>query len=272
MTKSGWNIRNIIILVAALLVQSGCAAHVPVVQNGDRVGLHYACRLQTGELAAATMVKDQTAAKAGIYLPKKDSEPLSLTAGSPESVAAGVRFPSFEDEIARRLAVQVVGMRQGESKSMTVVEKKTATDGQGKLQIARVRVRPKELRISRDTYMAQKGTAPEVGKEYAIDPLIPGKVESVNDNEVLIRFSAVPGTEVSTPFGKGTIKSAEYQYEIHIDARPGSLVRSGPMVGKIIKVDDRLITLDYSNPFGGEELACDVTVLSVEQQAGQKDK
>ena len=73
------------------------------------------------------------------------------------------------------------------------------------LQLARIRAAPKEIRMTRDEYKSRTGKEPEVGEEYAWTPL-PGKVASVSENEVLIRFFAQPGSVVDTPFGKGTIR------------------------------------------------------------------
>ena len=37
-------------------------------------------------------------------------------------------------------------------------------------------------------------------------------------------------------------------------------MRTGPLVGRIIAVENGLFTLDYGLPFGGETLVCDVVV------------
>ena len=71
---------------------------------------------------------------------------------------------------------------------------------------------------------------------------------------------AQPGSVVDTPFGKGTIKENEKNYEIVIDASVGHLVRSQGLVGRVSEVQDRTIVIDYGNPFGGETLSCDVKV------------
>ena len=93
------------------------------------------------------------------------------------------------------------------------------------LQLARVRVRPKEMRMTSGEFKARTGKEPEVGEEFTSDPEIPGKVASVSENEVLIRFFAQPGSVVDTPFGKGTIRENEKNYEIVIDTPVGKLVR-----------------------------------------------
>jgi FKBP-type peptidyl-prolyl cis-trans isomerase 2 len=109
-------------------------------------------------------------------------------------------------------------------------------------------------------YKARTGKEAAVGQEVSLDPAIPGKVASVSENEVLIRYFVQPGSVVDTPFGKGTIRENEKNYEIVIDAAAGNLVRTGGLVGRISEVRNDSIVLDYGHPFGGETLACDVRV------------
>ena len=59
-----------------------------------------------------------------------------------------------------------------------------------------------------------------MGQEFPSDPAVPGKVVSVSETGVLVRFTAEPGKEVDTAFGKGTIRETPDHYEIAIDAHP----------------------------------------------------
>jgi FKBP-type peptidyl-prolyl cis-trans isomerase 2 len=104
---------------------------------------------------------------------------------------------------------------------------------------------------------------PEVGQEFTYDPDFPGRVESVTDTEVIVRLFATPGAVIETPFGPGRIREEGRDYKMDIDARKGALVRAGDMTGRISDVDDRIITIDFGNAFGGETLLCDVTVGTV---------
>ena len=101
---------------------------------------------------------------------------------------------------------------------------------------------------------------------------MPGKVASVSETEVLIRFSAQPGSVVETPFGKGTIRENENQFEIVSNAVKGTLVRTGPLVGRISGALDKMFTIDFGNPFGGETLACEVKAESIPQDKLTKKK
>ncbi len=90
--------------------------------------------------------------------------------------------------------------------------------------------------------------------------LDPGR--SWSDGQI-VKPGADDGAKVATPFGEGTVKELPDHYEIVIDAHVGSFVRSGGLIGQITKIDDRFISIDYSRPFGGVALLCDVLVESL---------
>jgi FKBP-type peptidyl-prolyl cis-trans isomerase 2 len=172
-------------------------------------------------------------------------------------------FPvAFEEEIIARIAGSLPGMKPGEARKIEIRSERPADvpEKEQVVQLALVRQRPKELRMTKGEYKSRTSKEPQEGEDFIFDPLIPGKVASVSENEVLIYFSAQPGSVVETPFGKGTIRENANQFEIVIDAVKGALVRTGPIVGRISDVQDRMFTIDYGNPFGGETLSCDVKV------------
>lgn len=251
----------LLLLVAATAM--GCAASPEhrFIATGDPVRVDYTCHLPNGELAATTdktTAEDFSVAKSALYLSLKQYGPISLTAGSAPAVAPSVR--GFDDEIAARLAAAVPGMQNGERKSLELKDELVPgrVGDERFLRLARVRTRPREMRLSRQDYVTRSGKEPEVGRPFVIDPAMPGQVEEVSDKEVVIRFQAPQGGEIRTPFGAGKVRDAGDHYEIAIDARPGSLVRSGPLVGRISEVNDRLFTVDYGYQFGGETLRCDI--------------
>ena len=86
-------------------------------------------------------------------------------------------------------------------------------------------------------------------------------------DEASVQFTAHPGDKVATILGEGTIKELPDRYEIVIDAHPGDLVRAGRLIGRITAVDDQFITVDYSDPFGGEALSCNILVESIKQKS-----
>jgi len=237
------------------------AAEKNVIKLGDKVGIQFTCQFPNGEIAASTSTAvaiDPSLRKSPVYLPAFGDDPIEVTAGE---IGPAKSFPiPFEDEILIRIAPSLVGMTPGETRTIEIHSERPPNvplDEQF-VQLSLVRQRPKEIRMTKAEYKSRTGKDPEVGAEFVLDPAIPGKVASVSESEVLIRFSAQPGSKVETPFGKGTIRENGDKYEIVIDAVEGRLVRTKVFVGCISNVLNRTFTLDYGNPFGGEHLTCDV--------------
>jgi FKBP-type peptidyl-prolyl cis-trans isomerase 2 len=257
-------------LLAGAFLICGDLKAADVIKPGDKVKIDFTCRLGNGEIAATTDKKisaDTNIRKSSVFQPRQDDEALVITAGQDEAVYGKTGERPFEGEIVAEMGTAVVGMTPGETKNLNI--KRDPRNPQGNepmfLDMARVRTRPKEMKMTADEYQSRTGKAPEVGQEYTMDPAVPGKVSSISGGEVVVRFKAVSGTRVKTPLGQGEIRDGEKQYEIVIDAKKGDLVRSGGMIGRIVQVTDRMITIDYSHPFGYEALKCEVRAQSIEQ-------
>jgi hypothetical protein len=233
--------------------------------------VQFTCRLSDGSLAASTSKdsgRGDGLTRSAIFLERGTSDPVTIVAGTPDELPSD-NLRSFEDEILEQLRGRVGGMKERESRALELAPRvnRTVPPGTNRVPMARVRVRAKELRLSVADFSARTGKAPEVGGSYTIDPSFPGQVASVGEAEVLIRFSATPGQVVPLTFGSGVVTDAGDHYEIRIETEKGRLVRSGGLVGRVVQVDDRLIHIDYPNPFAGETLSCEVTVASVEKGA-----
>ena len=257
-----------------VLSLAGCAAGVsghPVAQ-GDQVGIHFTCRLPDGGIAASTRpaeVADRPLSP--LYLKRNSNDPLLVTAGSAEHDPVGPLGRTFEQEVIVSLREHLVGARQGETLSVGIAAEPAAgSPAEQLVKIARIRTRPKQLRLSPAEYRRRTGKEPAPGDAYLLEPLLPGKVAEVTADEVLLSFSAPPGNRVSLDFGPGVVREREDHFEIEIQAVKGTLVRAGGMVGRIAEVDSAAIQIDYSQPFAGELLSCDVTVESVRPGASKE--
>ncbi len=251
------------------------AAETDLVKPGDKVGIQFTCRFPNGEIAASTssaVAKDSSLSKSAVYMPRSKDDPLEVTAG--QSVGAKVFPVIFLDEIASRISMSIPGMKFGETRTIEIRSERPADvpEKDQFLQLSRIRQRPKEIRMTRDEYKSRTKKDPEVGAEYALEPDTPGKVASVSENEVVIRFSAQPGSVVDTPFGKGTIRENGNQLEIVIDVVKGTLVLTGPIIGRISDVQERMFTIDYGHPFAGEPLTCDVKTEKVSKAKLSKEE
>jgi FKBP-type peptidyl-prolyl cis-trans isomerase 2 len=240
------------------------AAETGLIKPGDKVGIQFTCRFKNGEIASSTStaVARNTEPKSAIFLPRSIDDPVAVTAGESSKNQRPHDFIAFEDEIITQLAHSIAGMPQNGSGTIELhADRITGLPPKDEfMQLARVRVRPKEMRMTVGEFKVLTGKEPALGEEFTSDLEIPGKVASVSENEVLIRFFVQPGSVIDTPFGKGTIRENEKNYEIVIDVSVGKLVRMKGLVGRISEVQDRMFTIDYGNPFGGETLTCDVKV------------
>jgi len=260
-----------------LLLLVGCATSGSVRQTlpGDIADIHFQCMLPSGEIAAAT---DDTAVKksqmkANVYVVRDKIDSVHVVIKSPSEKPVFEKEISFEDDIAARLAWHLTGLKEGEMRhvELTAEDLPERTKEDYVLRMARIRERPKEIKMTVSEYQSSKGMAPETGQTFILDPAIPGRVESVTGEDVVIRFSAKEGDVVKTPLGPGRIRVEDNAYKIDIDARKGSLVRTGHLVGRITDVDDKFIIIDYRNPFGGETLSCDVTVNRITEAETKKE-
>jgi FKBP-type peptidyl-prolyl cis-trans isomerase 2 len=264
--------------VFLLLVLAGCATSGNLQQTkpGDIAAIHFQCFLPDGKIAAATddsaVKKDQS--KANIYLVRQKNDPVSVVIPDPAGKPIGEKEVSFEDDIVVRLAGQLTGLKEGEMRhvELTAQDIPERKKDDYVISLVRVRERPREIKMTIDEYKSRTGMSPETGKPFVPDPLISGRVEKVTDRDVTIRFSAKDGAVLQTPFGVGRIREEADSYQIDIDARKGSLVRSAHLVGRITDVDDKFMIIDYRNPFGGETLSCDVTVNKITEAESNKDK
>ena len=265
------------IIMAVLILCSGfsCATY-PVrsrsegqsVKAGDGAAVHFTCRLKNGDVAASSyqsVADDHSLRKSALFARRTANTPLAVTAGKPYEIPAPGQERSMEGEILARLSEAIVGMRTGEKQTREIKAERRPEQKKDEyfLKIARVRERVKEMRFAPETYKSRTTKTPEVGQSFIIDPAVLGTVASVTEKEVVVRFSAKAGSRVVTPFGEGIVEELADHYKITIDARPGTLVRSGGLAGRITSVDDRFIGIDYGHPFGGEPLSCDILVESV---------
>jgi hypothetical protein len=251
-----------------LTVLSGCVAGArSAVRDGDEVFVRLTCRMPDGKIIMSTEKNEDVAAISPLYVPGNESRPLRLIAGK-DVEGRGVRG-DFDVELANRAARSVVGMTYGETKRVTfTADPVPGADGKPRqLPMARVRQRPRQLEMSRAEYANRFGKSPEIGQKVFLSSGIPGMVTGIVDSNVTIKGMAVSGSEIVTPFGSGIISEKDDRYEIEIDAKVGTITRSGPLLGRIISVNDRMFIIDYTQPFAGEALSCHLQALEAAELA-----
>jgi FKBP-type peptidyl-prolyl cis-trans isomerase 2 len=254
--------------VAIAFGLSPVATAAQVVKPGDMVETAFSCWLSSGTLAATTdptMTSAASPAKSHIFLPRQAAEPLVIPAGGGESVYGRPGERGFESDIVARIGQLVIGMAPGETRQAQLTAEKSTRpmDDTAVIQMAKVRERPKFMKMTPAEYSGRAHKKPVLGDAFTLDPDFPGRVTGVSDNQVTVEFSAEVGARIRTGIGVGEVRDAGKNWEVVIEAKRGDLVRGGGMVGRVVDVDERMITIDYSHPFGGEILSCDITVNRV---------
>ncbi len=271
-------VRAAIVLTVLVLALSGCEKvhQQDRVNKGDRVQVQYACRSTSGELVAtsdAGRAKDASAANSPLFFAEGGGGPISLVAGPGENPEPGQAL-NLRRALLDGLAEAIVGVPVGEKRTVNLTAEVSPglPDGERFLEMARVRRREKEKTMSTRLYGKFRDEGePEVGQQVVLEPGFTGTVTSMSGDQVTLRVETEPGIEVDTLLGKGTIHDRGDHYEIEIDARKGSLVRMGNLVGKISSVDEALITVDFGHPFGGEVLVCDVELKEILMKAAERE-
>ncbi|MGD0278989.1 MAG: hypothetical protein ABSC11_06755 [Smithella sp.] len=266
------------VAIAFLLVPAGCATSGSIRQTlpGDIAGIHFQCMLPGGEIAAATddnaVKKEQQ--KANIYLVRQKNDPISVVIPDPAKKPAGEKETSFENDIVARLAGQLTGLKEGETRhvELTAQDIPERKEEDYVVRLARVRENPMEIKMTIDQFKFRTGVSPETEKKFSYDSSFDGQVKKIAGKEVVIRLLPKEGAVVKTPFGESHISESAGSYKIVIDARVGSLVRSAHLIGRITDIDDKTMTIDYRNPFGSATLSCDVTIQSITEAKSDKEK
>lgn len=265
-----FKIRPIFSLTLLAAALAGCTATPAVVRTGDQVDLGFTCRLPNRELAATTKPDSAVMGdkKSPYYLPRTGPDTITLTAGMQPDDPKQDRL-TFEEEIMKSLSKTLNGLREGEPavRELKVERFQAESPSDSFVRMALVRKRQKQMRMTREEYSSRTGKSPEVGQRYIIDPLVPGMVSEITDKEVVVHFALEPGKPLTSPFGPITVRETPTQFELEINAEKGRLVRTGGVVGRISAVEGDFFEIDFSHPFGGETLSCDVTVASVKPAA-----
>ena len=265
-----------LMIAAVTIITAGCSTMAPrVVRQGDNAVVDYTCRLKTGEVVLTTSEETarNTASHAAIFVPFKKYGPETLTAGVPYTYPLFGRLKICEREAAALIAGALPGMEVGRGYTILLRAETppglTDEDRYVKLQLVQHMSRIEKTSLENVRNML--GHDPVPGEKAFTYEGTTGIVKSVDGANVIIRLEVQDGHVMEHPFGRMTIRDTPGEaYDVVTDAKVGHLVRSMALVGRITEVSDKTFTLDYGNPFGGEDLSCDVKVESVLPGAGQE--
>jgi FKBP-type peptidyl-prolyl cis-trans isomerase 2 len=251
----------------AAVALAGCAGSPAVVRPGDKAGVVFTCRLPNGDVAVSTGAdagKRDGSRLSAIYQERSKSDPVEILAGNRETRDAGALI-SFENEVLRQLSPAIIDMKNGEER-IVVLQAEPITGlplKETRLELPRNRTRAKSERFSRSRIRELAKKEPVAGMILTYDALMTSTITGVNGDDISVSNTPKQGDDLRLNFGTAKIADSGDQYKIVIDNTVGNLVRTGPYVGKVIDVNEKNIVMDFSNPFGGEALNCDIGIRSV---------
>lgn len=251
-----------------MIILSGCAGiGENRVHTGDTVLVNYTCRMTDGRVAYTTR-EDAAAQKdvrASIFLPCAHYGPVELPAGGEGLAPKPGKLREFDKEIAYRLSLALAGLPAGKDSTLTLRSQVIPglSNEDRSIRIGRIVRFPKERTMSAAKLRKDMGHDPVPGEKVFSYQGITGVVKNIDKDNVHVSISVKDGRSVDHPYGKAVIHDYPDHYELVIEARTGQTVRTLGLVARIAAVDDTTMTLDYSQPFGGENLICDVFVESI---------
>lgn len=274
-----WTLRITTTAFMLSFLFAGCSAHrgetVDDRSNPERRSLHYTCRLKSGEVIATTereIADDTSVSKAKVFHRETEGEPVIIEAGESrkDAPAEGEKsLKTFQPVLVEKLYEVAEGLGMGEEMKVAV-EAEAQSDvpnEERNMQLSRVRTIPKEMRYGRDAFPHMTTSEARVGAPVKIHRAMEGRVVSVDEKEVVVAFTPLLDKRLEGPFGAYIINDRGDHYEVEIDAKVGRLVRVGPLMGRISEAGATIFNIDYSHPFGGETLYCDVAVRPAPDEA-----
>jgi FKBP-type peptidyl-prolyl cis-trans isomerase 2 len=237
------------------------------VEPGDWVTIDYTCQTPDGKLAATSRKEaatDKNIYKSAHYVLYDTYLPANLQASTPQHQGPVVTAKmSFEEMLELLLCQQAVGKPFNSSQTLTVEGEliPNISGGDRYLGMNRSYTIKRKSIIPASTFKQKYNVPPEVGKELnGQTPDFSVTVEGINGDQVTLCFNAKPGAAFSTPFGSGIITQTADDFVITTNAIPGTIIRSGGMIGMITDVTDTTFQVDYGHSSGFTPLTCDVII------------
>ncbi len=259
---------KIISSVLMFVSLSGCAAVAPVkkIEEGRRVKVDYSCVVDDEELIATTLipdVKDPLVKKSNGFIELSEYSPVELTAGKEAPGQWDDKLKKIEPEILTNISFQLPGMEIGKEKE--IILKSEIPEGMKEKNryrvIKRVTKVPRIRSVPIDQYKKTSGgSLPAPGDiiPFHGKPLF--KVLNVSSEYVNLE-TITQGIERETPWGKAVTHIQGDMVVTTIEAIPGTIIKTGPVIGEITEVTEDTIKVDYGHPFAGRVLKCKVKVI-----------
>jgi FKBP-type peptidyl-prolyl cis-trans isomerase 2 len=263
--------RSFSCLLCVVLSCAGCAkiSNFPpaaTVLPGDTISIEYTCKTPDGELAATT---DKTVAEnpsqsfSSLFAPLNNYLPACEKVPDPKQCPPLNPKMGYEEMLEKLIARQASGAPYNRLQVIPIAGELIpgVSGGDRYLLLNRAIKQDRVESMSIERFEGVYGATPVIGIKFD-SPKQPGisvTVDSMEGDEVTILSSAEPGTVLPSPFGPQVVTQARETLEFRIDSTVGDIIRSSGMVGKVSKVDNETIEIDYGHSSGFIPLTCEVT-------------
>ncbi len=226
------------------------------------------------ETTDSNVINDLDIKKSRVFSPLADPKPVNILAGMDQPGQPPWKLKDMTPEIRNKLALTLVGRNYG-STYETVIESvvpEGMEDNNRYRFVKKTRRVPRVRKIPINDYLAGHGKIPVVGEKLydkaGSDSLQNpfATVVAVDNNDVSIELIAGNGNRSDLPWGtlKTVDKGDKNTVTVVLESEVGLLVRTGPVVGRVVEINDKTVKIDYGHPFAGEILECHVDILDKE--------
>ncbi len=186
-------------------------------------------------------------------------------AGESEKYSGIDPLKAFENELAAKLSKAIVGMRVGQSTSVTLTALVTEglKEDERYITLSRKRIIPKKMIRPKNQFVIDVNKEPVIGLEVPTAIGLTARIVSVKGDDVEVIFVGKQGDQIETPWGKGVLHDQGEKWRLELEPHVGRLVRTGNYVGRISLVQADRYKVDFGFPFGNETIVCDISVVSI---------
>lgn len=231
---------------------------VGVVQKGDLVKVDFTATLKDDRAIAWTtdpaVDHDESRKKVPWYPAERPRvAPVDIVAGA-ESIIAG-------------LGTAVIGMAQGESKTVTLLPEETygARDESKVRSFSCIKRTSKTLVISKNDLLTKYRVPAMAGRLVRISPYFETRITKVDGDQITLTSTAADGKQIEEAFGTTTVRVDGDVIETRLEPRIGAAFSTGDHLGRISSTDGETFKVDLNHPLAGETYALDVKVVSLDK-------
>ena len=269
---------SLVVLLCALTLSACTAASLSPrrpVMAGERILIDYTCRTADGALAATSSkatAEDQALPHSPLFAPLNNYLPASETAPNSQQSPQLSHTMCFEEMLEMLLARQAVGAPLDTPQTFAIEGELIPGISGGDRYLTMNRSFQKKRRVTIPTgrFEEKFKTPPVPGKTIAMrEPGLSVTVEAVDGDKAVFLYNAEPGAVLPSPFGPGIITQTTDAFEVKTDAKVGTIIRSGGMIGKITGIDETSFVVDYGHSSGFTPLTCEVVFKPFASPDGQ---